>query len=320
MDQNEALPAVRHFNHKDIDPVCGMRLRAIAASSWSRINDNGSYRRALLDDYLDGNASFVAERLGPGHEVLACAALTTSIEPYLGRTEGVLAVCHAAATCSEETFREILDSVVASARKARCHALYAEAFVSEPAVCAALTSWSPYLVVLLKRLSTTSVDKCSSVRPAQESDTPWILDCLQKAFVDGLPPTERCRVSSDNVARLLAEQYTPVVAPDRLVLVRDVDNVGRGFCYLAFEECDVYTHQPQASLVNSYVMPGYRDRGISRELLACAETQCLDRGYSTLLGHLVPYATPPGVLPNLVRTGWSPLLTVYRLDLAAERG
>ncbi|MBY6275725.1 GNAT family N-acetyltransferase [Symbiobacterium thermophilum] len=108
-------------------------------------------------------------------------------------------------------------------------------------------------------------------RHGHAGDLPWLLQAAAAAAWESLDPEERARVHPLEAAQRAALQCQQVLAaPGSVLLVAQHGAAPVGYLLLALAQ-DGSTEEPTALLIDLWVHPAHRRRGVGSALLAAAE-------------------------------------------------
>ena len=124
----------------------------------------------------------------------------------------------------------------------------------------------------------TVLDCGLALRPAMADDVPYMADCIRETLKASVPPEEAelADLWTDTMTAVALDSLSTRKMQDEVFILTDGDS-RRGMLWTGISR-DQYNAEPSGYLLGIYVDPSVRRRGIGKELVACAESWCSDRG------------------------------------------
>lgn len=130
------------------------------------------------------------------------------------------------------------------------------------------------------------------VRPGTQADLAWLLPAAARSALEQTVPRERLATWAETLApRVEGLLRAALVQPGALLLVAAAAGVPVGYA-LACLQPNPLTGQAEGILVDLFVEPPWRRRGVARQLLAALEAGTRVRGARALALPASLYAGP----------------------------
>ena len=124
----------------------------------------------------------------------------------------------------------------------------------------------------------TVLDGGLALRPAVAEDVPYMADCIRETLKASVPPEEAelADLWTDTMTAVALDSLSSRKMRDEAFILTDGDS-RKGMLWMGISR-DQYNAESTGYLLGIYVSPDIRRKGIGKELVACAESWCSDRG------------------------------------------
>ena len=124
----------------------------------------------------------------------------------------------------------------------------------------------------------TVLDGGLALRPAVAEDVPYMADCIRETLKASVPPEEAALADfwTDTMTAVALDSLSSRKMQDEAFILTD-GNSDKGMLWMGVSR-DQYNAEPAGYLLGIYVDPSLRRKGIGKELIACAESWCSDKG------------------------------------------
>ena len=124
----------------------------------------------------------------------------------------------------------------------------------------------------------TVLDCGLALRPAMADDIPYMADCIRETLKASVPPEEAelADLWTDTMTAVALNSLSTRKMQDEAFILTD-GNSRKGMLWMGISR-DQYNAEPAGYLLGIYVSPDIRRKGIGKELVACAESWCSDKG------------------------------------------
>lgn len=144
------------------------------------------------------------------------------------------------------------------------------------------------------------------IRVAQESDNNFIIDLLVKALWNGCSDKERKFATTNSFLLAAKKIYIASISEQMSVLIAEINGERIAHITANFSFVSELSGQREPTIHDIFVLPQYRNMGISRLLSQCIENNAANCGVDYLYGTVISFSSSKVDYVTQKLPGWTP--------------
>ena len=182
--------------------------------------------------------------------------------------------------------------------------------------------WQVVSVNVRKKLEDVPLDKLLrppiKIRPANSSDTNFLLQMFQKALWAGLLSHEKEQISEEQTMNRAKKMLLEMIGPQMTIMIAEHENERIGHASANNFVPIEFSGQREAVLYDAYVLEAYRQMVITKTLVRWVELVCYKHDRQFINGTVSSGGSFPAIkniLTHLTPDNWHPMTTILRKPL-----